>query len=214
MFTGSFRHWTARYVLDRLRVGIYQRANPDAPWLCRDAIKALESWLKSTDEGLEWGSGRSTLWFAARVAHLITIEHDAEWAEIVRGKLRGCGLSDRVDLKVLQDGRDEKPDSRYVSVVQDIAPNTLDFCLVDGVSRDHCALACLTKLKVGGVLVVDNANWYIPRDPKSRAPKSRGPKDGFSSPQWKEFGRITGDWRCIWTTNGVWDTALWIKGGL
>lgn len=214
MFTRSFRHWTARYVIDRLRLSLYQRANPESPWLCQEAVRTLDSWLKPTDRGLECGSGRSTLWFASRVAHVITVEHNQEWADTVKKKLRDAGLADRVDYNLFPDGEEEKPDSDYVSVVHGLAPYTLDFCLVDGVSRDHCAMGCLEKLKPGGIVVVDNVERYIPKNPKSRAPESRTPQDGFASQQWEEFARITKNWRCIWTTNGVWDTALWIKAHL
>jgi hypothetical protein len=85
--------------------------------------------------------------------------------------------------------------------------------LVDGVTRlrADCALACVAKLKPGGVLIVDNPNWFIPRSPKSRAPNSRGPVAGYASVAWSEFARQTADWQCIWTTNGITDTALWLK---
>lgn len=193
-----------------MQLALYQHAHPEMPWLCRDAIGILDSWVKPTDRALEWGTGRSTVWFASRVAHLISVEHNPTWGESVSQELDRCGLASRVDLRVLPDGVEEKPDSRYVSVAKDIAPGTLDLCLVDGVSRDHCVLACLKKLKPGGLLVVDNINKYIPRRPKSRAPNSRGPEDGCVSSQWAEFVEATKNWRCIWITNGVWDTALWV----
>jgi hypothetical protein len=44
--------------------------HPDVPWLTRQAVEILEDWLKPGYVGLEWGSGRSTLWFARRVSHL------------------------------------------------------------------------------------------------------------------------------------------------
>ena len=28
---------------------------------------------------------------------------------------------------------------------------------------------------------------------------------------WAEFLDKVAAWRCIWTTNGVWDTVIWIK---
>ena len=212
MFNRSFRHWTTRYIIDRLKLMFYERTHPDAPWLCPDAVKILDSWLRTTDRGVEWGTGRSTVWLAMRIAHLISVEHNPQWAQIVAKKLYDHGVTNsKVDCKLFPDGKEEKADSDYVNVVRNIAPGSLDFCLVDGVSRVHCALACVEKLKLGGILIVDNANRYIPRSPKSRSPESRGPEDGFSSEEWKELMRIIKKWRCIWITSGITDTALWIK---
>jgi hypothetical protein len=65
-----FAHWTPRYVKNRLALMAYERFNPEQPWLTRNMIEILENWLKPTDVGLEFGSGRSTTWFARRVRHL------------------------------------------------------------------------------------------------------------------------------------------------
>ena len=50
-------------------------------------IAVLDSWLCAGDTGLEFGSGRSTRWFAARVGALTSIEHDAAWHARVASSL-------------------------------------------------------------------------------------------------------------------------------
>jgi len=40
----------------------YEKTHPDAPWLTAHAIAFLVDWLRPEDTGVEWGSGRSTLW--------------------------------------------------------------------------------------------------------------------------------------------------------
>jgi tRNA A58 N-methylase Trm61 len=211
MFDRSFRHWKPRYIVDRLQLMLSERIYADSPWLCAAAVPILDSWLKPTDKGLEWGSGRSTLWFAMRVAHLISVEHDHEWAKTVEKKLCSHNIINKVEYRLLPDGKEETRDCNYVNVTQDISPKSLDFCLIDGVCRDHCALACLDILRPGGILIIDNAELYLPRKHKSRAPHSRGHEDGFASEQWEEFSKRVANWRNIWITNGIWDTALWIK---
>ena len=146
-----------------------------------------------------------------RVSHLISVEHDIEWGTTVKKELSCRGLFDKVDYRLLPDGKEEISDCNYVNVIWDINPESLDFCLIDGVCRDHCALACLDKLRAGGILIVDNTERYLPRKQKSRAPHSRNYEDGFASRQWERFSMMVGNWRNIWTTNGVWDTVLWIK---
>jgi putative heme iron utilization protein len=49
--------------------------HPNWPWLTKEAILLLERLLRPDDIGLEFGSGRSTIWFAERVEKLISIEH-------------------------------------------------------------------------------------------------------------------------------------------
>ena len=190
---------------------LYKRMHSDSPWLCKDAVSILESWLKPTDRGLEWGSGRSTIWFATRVEHLISIEHDPKWAQVVKKNLSDLNLTNRIDYHLLTDGAEEKSDCNYVNFIQNINPNSLDFCLVDGVCRDHCALACLDKLKPSGILIIDNIEVYVPRNKKSYSPNARGIEDGFASKAWEKWATITSYWRRIWITNGVWDTVILIK---
>src|SRR5438093_547044 len=75
----TIKHWTPRYIFDRLHQIAYQWRYPDSPWLTELMVNILGSWLRPGDSGLEWGSRRSTLWFAKRVDRLLSIEHDEYW---------------------------------------------------------------------------------------------------------------------------------------
>lgn len=200
----SIRHWTPRYVVDRLRQLAYQRWHPEAPWLTRDMIELLGPRLTRAHRGLEWGAGRSTLWLAARLGSLVSVEHDETYYGRVRAQLEHRSLRN-VELRCCPAETD------YVAVADSLPPASLDFVLVDGVARDRCALAALPRLKPGALLVVDNINWYLPC--ASRAPNSRRPQDGPASDAWGRFAEQVKGWECVWTTNGVTDTALWVKPG-
>jgi hypothetical protein len=210
-----YRHLNSRYVFDRLRLMAHERRNPDAPWLTSQAVAFLERWLESDHVGFEWGSGRSTVWFAKRVRRLISIEHDSHWYEEVTRRLDKEGLARKVSYRRFPVDDDTDTNHPYISAISEHDDGALHFCLIDGVPilRAHCALACLPKLKPGGLAIVDNANWFLPREPRSRAPDSRGPTDGYASAEWAEFDRRVADWHCIWTSNGVFDTAIWTKPG-
>ena len=69
------------------------------------------------------------------------------------------------------------------------------------------ALAVLPKLRSGALLIVDNANWFLPS--ASRAPSSRGLTDSPLSPTWEQFAIAVSGWEMQWTENGVADTAIW-----
>ena len=196
------RHWTPRYLVNRLRVLAYQRWHSEAPWLTRDMIELLGPRLTGAHRGLEWGAGRSTLWLAARLGSLVSVEHDETYFRRVRTQLEHRSLRN-VELRCCPAETD------YVAVADSLPRESLDFVLVDGQARDLCALAALPRLKPRGLLVVDNINWYLPC--ASRAPDSRRPADGPASEAWGRFADAVKTWECVWTSNGVWDTALWVK---
>ena len=204
-----------RYVADRVRLAVHQRLHPDAPWLTAEATAMLEAWLQPSHVGVEWGSGRSTRWFARRVRHLTSVEHHPQWHALVSAELAEDGLTN-VDDRLLpcEPERVETPEwiatmfaSPYVRVADAFAPRSLDFALVDGMYRSACALAVLPKLRSGALLIVDNVNWFLPS--ASRAPSSRSTSDAPLSPTWAEFAETTRGWPLRWTQNGVADTAIW-----
>jgi predicted O-methyltransferase YrrM len=210
----KLEHLTPRYVVDRLRVFTEERRHPDWPWLTRDAILFLSSWLKPADVGFEWGSGRSTAWFAGRVGHLTSVEHHPAWAETVQAMLTAAGCTEKVDYHLETDAElVHEPNSRYLHVIDKCADNSLDFCLVDGWQRVDCCLAAIAKVKPGGLLILDNAELYVPRAQPSRAVHARSLMEGFPTPSdlWRSFFDQTALWRSLWTTNGIGDTAVYVK---
>src|ERR1700709_272507 len=135
----SFRHWTPRYVKDRIIEMNYQRRSPDLPWLTSDANRILETYLLATDVGLELGSGRSTIWFADRTKHLMSLEAIEDWHERVRLMLARAGKIN-VDYRFIP--LDKPPlsgdQSAFVRALDAIGADTMDYVLVDGPYRDFC----------------------------------------------------------------------------
>ncbi len=201
-------HLTPRYLLDRCRLWVYQRRSPNAPWLTADAIAILNTALRKTDNGLEYGSGSSTIWLSHRTNRLISIEHSPVWHR------RVCETIEREELKDVVckyiPANKEPPDdpyrASYVEGDAGIAPGSLDYVLIDGLYRGECALRAVDLLKPGGLLILDNANRYIPHNTRSPLSAATPP-----SPLWSELLSRVADWRLIWTSNGVFDTALWFK---
>jgi predicted O-methyltransferase YrrM len=203
-------HRTPPYVYRRTRQLLYERAHPDDPWLTPAAIGLLTRLLRPVDTGAEFGSGRSTLWFAARVAALTSVEHDRRWHEAVSSRLAERGLSNVTCILAVDDQPVERGgESAYARTALAFPDASLDFALVDGHYRDYSAKFIMPKLKPGGMLIIDNVNWYLPC--QSKAPNSRtaelGPAEGVWAEVWSELAA----WRTIWTSSGVWDTAIFIK---
>ena len=198
----KFGHWTPHYIVNRTRVWQYEKQHPDAPWLTRHAVNFLSQWLKPTDVGFEWGSGRSTLWFCKRVQRLTSIEHNSAWFEIVQEQLHER-QTENVQHKLL--GMQNGADSPYVRSIDEVENASLDFVLVNGRLRAYCVLAALEKLRPGGLLVVNNIDLYYARDASSAAIKYR---EGETEAAWKSVKECIGKWRMYWTSNGIFDTAL------
>ena len=200
----NFSHITPRYIKDRLLVILDERKNPKNPWITAHATRLLQGLLKPTDIGVEFGSGRSTAWFANRLQQLTSVESNPEWYAIVKQQLAETGLNAKVDYRLCTD------DGDYARQALTFTDASIHFCLVDGVARDHCALNMVPKMKTGGLLVLDNANLYLPND-ETHSPNSRRMRNGAASEIWAEFEKSVSGWRRIWTTNGVSDTTIWIK---
>ena len=159
----SFKHWTVRYFVNRISVFIYEKSNPDNPWLTKSANMIISELLKKSDVGLEFGSGRSTIYFANRLKHLTSIEHDEIWYNKVNYKIKRSGLKNINFIFAAKDKEDDQGDkSKYVETIKRFKDESFDFVLVDGAYRDYCALKILPKIFPGGVLTVDNANLFLP----------------------------------------------------
>ena len=206
----AWRHLTPRYILNRVNVMIYQKRFPDYPWLTKLANIIISSYLTKSDIGLEFGSGKSTLYFAQIVSFLTSVEHDQQWYSKVNGTLISRGITN-VDYRFCPNDIDKEnlENSEYVKVCNNFSKNTLDFVLVDGNCRATVANLVTDKIRPGGLLIFDNANWYLPCN--SVSPNSRTLSQGPASPEWGIFLNSVHNWRCIWTSNGVCDTALYLK---
>lgn len=206
----SFAHWTPRYVMDRAMQMLWMRRNPEAPWLSRQAVQFLAQWLSSGDQAIEWGSGRSTVWLARRVGHLVSMEHDPEWFGNVSVTLRRQNLTN-VDYHLTElTGETTKDAENYsLRVLEDIADGSIDFVLVDGIFRDRCAMTILDKLRPGGLLVVDDAHRYLPSNSRSQFAIPTG--GCCASEQWEQFLAATRKWHQVWFSDGIYHDAFYFK---
>lgn len=191
-------HWSIKYAVRRVQQEWFVWTHPRSPWLPREAVRFLDAWLRSSDVGLEWGSGYSTPWFAKRVGLLHSIEHDRRWYESIQRDLDG---DERVRLHLAD------ADTSYLETIELLEKSpVLDFCLVDGLFRDLCALEASRLLAPGGLLIVDNVERYMATG--LGLPEAA---EGWASDIWRRFGQEVDDWRSLWFDDGVSATAMWIK---
>src|SRR5438105_3568886 len=115
------------YLAWRFKDKFYELSHSNDPWLAQGAIGFCKNHLIAAQVGLEWGSGRSTIWFAEKVQRLISVEHSHLWYEVVTKRLRSRGLNN-VDLRYIPLEHDANEPTvaqyqvcpAYVSVVREV----------------------------------------------------------------------------------------------
>jgi predicted O-methyltransferase YrrM len=202
------------YLVPRVREILFQRSHPGSPWLGESAVVFLESWLKPTDVGLEWGSGRSTSWFASRVARMTSVENSAEYHAIVTRTLAGKGLAAKVDYRLVPcelEELEEPPTHPYAEVAREFPDGSLDFAMVDGMIRETCMRAVMPKIKPGGLLILDNANRYFPNPSLGGYATTHEPRSEYRTPACARLARDLEAWRHGLLTDKLWDTRVWVR---
>ncbi|MDH5716438.1 MAG: hypothetical protein OEZ22_02235 [Spirochaetia bacterium] len=197
----KIKSWTPSYVLNRLRLFIEQKRFPEEPWLTKKAIQFLDNFLKKSDKGLEFGMGRSTLWFSKRVASLVSYETDKNWFEKTNKLLKEKNIKNVKTVCV------EENELNKNLKIKNIKNNSLDFILVDNKGdRLSPVIISIPLLKKGGILIIDNINWYMPS-------KDTGTIDSVKNTmkEWTKVEKTLSVWRRFYTSNGVFDTAIYIK---
>lgn len=136
----------------------------------------------------EYGAGGSTLWYAARAASVIAIEHQECWwqrlrAEIERRHILNCRLKlIAPNLRASADPGVSESDPRqyvshwthyqnvhfrdYVNSIGEQPDNSLHLVSVDGRARPACVLHAIPKVRPGGLLVLDDAERASYREAK------------------------------------------------
>ena len=194
-------HYWSRHPLrlvERLGYLLFEIVHPEAPWISPGAVRFLDAHLTRQMRCLEFGSGRSTLWIAARVEHLTSIEHDPDWFARVERDLRrrptpNCAVRlirlDHAEADAERDGYDPLP--RYVAILDEFAAEALDLIVIDGHYRTTCIRHCGKKLRRGGLLVVDDIGYW----PNRRPPIPSGCRLVHESVSGSSGLKATGIWR-------------------
>ncbi len=101
---------------------------------------------------LEFGSGQSTLWWARRAARVTAVEHDDHWVR----RLEEAGLENVECLFAKRE--DVASGDLYLAVLPD--GQRYDVIALDGLHYHDCAAAARGLLNPGGLVVLDNADFY------------------------------------------------------
>ena len=120
------------------------------PWWVWGAVDHIKAVLQPDWRVFEWGSGGSTLWFAQRVADIVSMENNYDWANKTAGELKQFGLM--IATIIFEDDLWE-----YAEQISYEMQPFFDLISVDGRNRAECIRHAIPKLKPGGYLVLDNS---------------------------------------------------------
>jgi hypothetical protein len=118
------------------------------PWLTYPVIEFLEGFDFSGKTVFEYGSGSSTLFWASRAKRVTSVELDGEWYRLLLHKIPA-----NVTLLHEPDG------VKYAKSIRQFASG-FDVIAIDGAERHRCAIAAIESLAPGGMIILDNAEWY------------------------------------------------------
>lgn len=128
------------------RTACDMKGNP-LPWMSYPFIDFIKERLNKQMSVLEFGSGQSTLFFASRVAHVVSIEHDLEWKNLLTSK-----LPDNVELIWVQLERNGEYCRSGLSTKK-----LFDIIVIDGRDRVNCTLNSISILNDNGVIILDDS---------------------------------------------------------
>jgi len=88
----------------------------------------------------------SSLWYAQRVAEVVSVEHDPHWATLVRAV-----APENCQVVLATEDHD------YLDTISGF--EAFDLVVIDGVRRTEAAIAALGNLTAAGVMIWDNSDW-------------------------------------------------------
>lgn len=136
------------------------------PWFTFPAVEAIKNWDLSDKRVFEYGSGYSTLFWAARTKEVTSIEHHSDWHEKI-SKL--APINARIIHAPITQKADEyhpTPETReqfrrYAEAIKDFG--IFDVIVVDGYAKSRvryqCAQSSLPQLAANGLIILDNSDW-------------------------------------------------------
>ena len=147
------------------------------PWITFKAREWLESYLKLNMSVFEYGSGGSTIFLSKRVNRLISVEHDKGWYSCVSSVLSEEGISNceyilcepekNISGETLFRGcrsyasKDKEYAGTsfedYVKSIEKHPDESFDLVIVDGRARSSCLYHAISKIRLGGYLMLDNS---------------------------------------------------------
>lgn len=146
-----------RWVRDRRKTTMELRR----PWWPYRVAEAVSEGLPPGGAVFEFGGGGSTLWLYDKGAQVTVVEHHRGWYEELRAALPSpvtLVLVEPTTNGTIRGRKESGYFDEYVNTIADFADSSLDLVIVDGRARVACGMAAKSKVKPGGMLLLDDSN--------------------------------------------------------
>lgn len=143
-------------------------AGEPLPWITYPALRILPALLKPSFRILEYGCGWSSLWFSTKVARVISVEHDGEWARSVNSRAannnvivhvpRGTELEPDLCASLPAEFADPARSGSYAAEAFRYPPEYFQVIFIDGIERVLCTWAAVRTVSRRGFILFDNSD--------------------------------------------------------
>lgn len=161
--------------------------NAELPWYTYPAIEYLNSFVFTSCNLFEFGSGNSSIYWAKRVERIVSVEHNKLWFETINHK--------RMPNQFIILATEE---ASYTNALA-AQSKTFDIIIIDGDWRLQCTLEAIKYIKPSGMILLDNSDRTIEKQCSELLRKNDFIQIDFSG-----FGPIN---------NYCWTTSIFIKAG-
>jgi hypothetical protein len=119
------------------------------PWYTYPTIEYLDRLDFSNATLFEYGVGHSTIyWLSRGVGKVVGVENDKKWFNFIKNKILN-------KAKIVYRRNLEK----YANEINN-HKHKFDIIVIDGKKRDSCAKKAVNKLVKGGIIILDNSDWF------------------------------------------------------
>ncbi len=126
--------------------------NLPIPLYTYPAIEYLNSFDFTTKKIFEFGSGQSTLYWLEKGCEVFSVESSSCWIDKLSPALKNFATHQYFFAKA---------SNEYVESILRFPDFYFDLIVIDGVfSRYLCAKNAINKIKKGGLVILDNSDWY------------------------------------------------------
>lgn len=118
------------------------------PWYTYPALEYIKQLDFSDKQVFEYGSGNSTIFWSKIAKKVVSIENNPEWYKKTISK-----VDKNTEIKLIVS------DALYTQEI--LGYGNFDIIVVDGTCRLECAKAAINRLNPGGMIILDNSDWYV-----------------------------------------------------
>lgn len=118
------------------------------PWYTYPGIEFLQQFDFSKCSVFEYGSGNSSLFWSKKALTVISVESDPDWYAF---GVKNLSPNRKLLLKT--------ECSEYVDAIL-LYETQFDVIVIDGLYRYNCAVKSVSRLKSGGIIILDNSDWF------------------------------------------------------